>query len=107
MTTTEEIQSTHGPYTPAVGWKMFDKPASTEEAWVEKKKSMKRGDSWWEGKKLAHIFDDGGWDEGTFQSRSRTHLVFYYKAVPMHFAHSLLLEEHGTTGSLVDIERSK
>ena len=65
---------------------------------------MKRGDSWWHGKKLAHIFDDG-WDEGTFQSRSGNHLVFYYKAVPMKFAHSLLLEEHGCTMSWAVIEK--
>ena len=69
------------------------------------KKSIKRGDSWWKGKKLAQIFD-GGWDEGAFQSRSKDKIVFYYKAVPMRFAHSLLLEEHGTTGSGLGCHRT-
>ena len=66
---------------------------------------MKRGDSWWRGRKLAHVFDDG-WDEGAFQGRTKDdHLVFYYKTDKTKFSHSLLFEEHGVTKSWVVIEK--
>ena len=49
------------------------------------------------GRKLAHVFDDG-WDEGTFQGRTKDdHLFFYYKTDKTKFSHSLLLFEDGVT----------
>jgi hypothetical protein len=102
--TTEEIQASHGAYTPAAQWTTITLPAADEAAWAAAKKEMKRGDSWWRGRKLAHIFDDG-WDEGTFQGRTKDdHLVFYYKTDKTKFCHSLLFEEHGVTKSWVVIE---
>ena len=67
---------------------------------------MKKGSAFWRGKRIAHIFDDG-WDEGTFQKREKELLVFHYAAVPMKYAHSLLLEEWGVSKSWVIVEQPK
>ena len=104
--TTEEIQSSHGPYTPPKGWVTVALPADDEVAWADFKDKMKRGSAWWRGRRLAHIFDDG-WDDGTFQGGTKDgHLVFYYKAVPMRYSHSLLFDEHGVGKSWVVIEKA-
>ena len=53
--TTEAIQASHGAYELPAGCKLVQKPAAEEEEWAAKKKGMKRGNSWWKGKRFAHI----------------------------------------------------
>ena len=104
--TTEEIQASHGAYTPPPGWEVQPKPAATEEEWSAKMKTLRKGAAYWRGMRLAHIFDDG-WDEGTFQERKNPHLVFYYKGDYSKYAHSLELEEWGVSKSWVIIAQPK
>ena len=55
----------------------------------------------------SRIFFYDGWDDGTFQGGTKDgHLVFYYKAVPMRYSHSLLFDEHGVGKSWVVIEKA-
>ena len=103
--TTEQLQSSHGPFSPPPTWPIMPSPAANEDAWTELKKGMKANCKFWKDKQLAHIFDDG-WDLGTFQKREKTHLVFSYsEVVAFKYAHSLLLEEWGPTKSWVVLEQ--
>ena len=94
---TEQLQSSHGPFSPPSTW--MHGPSSL-------KKGMKANCKFWKDKQLAHIFDDG-WDLGTFQKREKTHLVFSYsEVVAFKYAHFLLLEEWGRTKLWVVLEQA-
>jgi hypothetical protein len=59
--TTEEIQASHGVYTPSPSWSVCPLPASTSEEWLALIRTMNKRTPFWRNKRLAHIFDDG-WD---------------------------------------------
>ena len=80
--TTEEIQASHGPFTPPTGWEIQPAPAPTQAAWAEQIKKRKKGSPFWRGVHLAHIFDDG-WDTWAFQSREKEHLGFLLPVRPV------------------------
>ena len=61
--TTEQLQSSHGPFSPPPTWSILPKPAADEAPWTDLKQGMKANCKFWKGKQLAHIFDDG-WDLG-------------------------------------------
>ena len=92
--TTEEIQTSHGPFNPPPGWAILPKPAPTAAEWVDMTKTFKKGHGFWRGKRIAHIFNDG-WDIRTFQQREKLHLVFFYSSDSTKFAHSLSLDDWG------------
>ena len=54
--TTEEIQTSHGPFNPPPGWAILPKPAPTAAEWVDMIKTFKKGHGFWRGKRIAHIF---------------------------------------------------
>ena len=102
--TTEEIQTSHGPFNPPPGWAILPKPAPTAAEWVDMIKTFKKGHGFWRGKRIAHIFDDG-WDMGTFQQREKLHLVFFYSSDSTKFAHSLSLDDWGVSKVWVIVEK--
>ena len=103
--TTEEIQSSHGPYNSPLGWTIISLPAATGDAWKEFKSKMKANCAFWRDKKLAHIFNDG-WDLGNFQRREKDHLIFHYGSDGLKFAHSLLFKEHGVAKPWVILQNT-
>lgn len=130
QTTTDALQAAAGAYNPPPGWSIDPKPAASQEDWTQQIARMKKGSAFWRNKRLVHVFDDGyaacacarlwgtesearaaarsprRWDEGTFQHRERSHLVFYYKSDNTKYAHSLDLDEWGVAKSWLVITQS-
>ena len=66
--TEEEISALvaqYGEYTVPEGCHVLAAPAATQEEWVEMCKP-----SWWNGKVLAHLFNEWGWAESTYKKKS-------------------------------------
>ena len=95
--TEEEISALvaqYGEYKVPEGCRVLATPAATQEEWVEMCKA-----SWWNGKRLAHLFNGWGWAESTYKKKDGDKYEFRYVTGDdvSYWPHKLNIADYGAT----------
>ena len=96
------LLTTFGPFSAPTGYKVLEKPAESQKEWD----AMAKTKTWWRGKKLAHIWDDGiGWHTVVFHDKQAKKYGFKYQGKLWY--HPLIIENYGATRGWVVIARAR
>ena len=91
-----------GPFSAPDGYEVLEKPAESQKEWD----AMAKTKTWWRGKKLAHIWDDGiGWHTVQFHDKQAEKYGFKYQGKLWY--HPLIIENYGATRGWVVIARAR
>ena len=96
------LLTTFGPFSAPTGYKVLEKPAESQKEWD----AMAKTKTWWRGKKLAHIWDDGiGWHTVTFHDKQAKKYGCKYQGTLWY--HPLIIENYGATRGWVVIAHAR
>ena len=96
------LQTTFGPFSAPDGYEVLEKPAESQKEWD----AMAKTKTWWRGKRLAHIWDDGiGWHTVAFHDKQAKKYGFKYQGKLWY--HPLIIENYGATRGWVVIARAR
>ena len=91
-----------GPFSAPDGYEVLEKPTESQKEWD----AMAKTKTWWRGKRLAHIWDDGiGWHTVAFHDKQAKKYGFKYQGKLWY--HPLIIENYGATRGWVVIARAR